>query len=232
MLMVQSSLSHCQPMFPSPQVDETPGPAPPAVRLTIRLPGSILSWRTLVTPQIHRYKRHLELYNSIPVGKCTWKQVYFRKTLKLFSPCILFGILVHLSSGHMYVSKTFYSLFVNGLFITNTLYYKSSMLYILQKSSMLYVFKRVLCCMTIIILDYYYMNVALQCVPIELLMMRAVMLFSRLPERRRPGTAVTLQSRAMWDGWWTPGSIAHLDLETTQCLRGKFVLSLDTVNQL
>lgn len=142
MLMVQSSLSHCQPMFPSPQVDETQGPAPPAVRLTIRLPGSILSWRTLVTPQIHRYKRHLELYNSIPVGKCTWKQVYFRKTLKLFSPCILFGILVHLSSGHMYVSKTFYSLFVNGLFITNTLYYKSSMLYILQKSSMFYVLQK------------------------------------------------------------------------------------------
>lgn len=24
-----------------------------------------------------------------------------------------------------------------------------------------------------------------------------------------------------------PGSIAHLDLETTQCLRGKFVFSLD-----
>lgn len=50
------------------------------------------------------------------------------------------------------------------------------------------------------------------------------MLFSRLPERKRPGTAVTLQSRATWDGWWTPGSIARLDLETTQCLRGMFVL--------
>lgn len=53
------------------------------------------------------------------------------------------------------------------------------------------------------------------------------MLFSRLPERKRPGTAVTLQSRATWDGWWTPGSIARLDLETTQCLRGKFVLNIN-----
>lgn len=65
MPMVQFSLSHCQPMCPLPRADETWGPAPPAVRQTIRLPGSTPSWRTLVTPQIHRYKRHIELYSSI-----------------------------------------------------------------------------------------------------------------------------------------------------------------------